>query len=245
MAPLPSRVRRPSEMAPLGPAESRGCASARDAEIGKERRFGSGFRGAGLSMVATPRGSTGKSWPSQSSAPIQAPKGYAAPSAAAQLPQPLSQPREECKPAKVPAPTVVPAPTAPSRSPEPDAIEKTLGRLALHSPESVDVASRLVDMAVAKVGKSRFKDLYEAKAVALSGRIGRAGDFGNDNMIQDFARVWQEQAFEEAVQVLCVDQGFARGQWNVATSTDYPGQPAQREARFALHWAVGEKSIVA
>jgi len=117
-------------------------------------------------------------------------------------------------------------------------IEKLLGSLALQSPESVDVASRLVDLAVAKVGKSRFKDLYAAKAIVLSGTQRNPADFRNDKTIQDFARVWQEEAFEKAVQCLCVAQGFARGQWNVSTSVDYPGQPMQTEARFSLHWAM-------
>jgi len=252
-----------SEMAPF--PTSTECPSGRSAEHGKvstpRARIGSGFRGAGLSMVSTPRASTGASWPSHSSALEQTTKGYAAPSAAARLPQPPTQPRESNVvrapesarrvPAKVSAPpgsqsAKVFAPPVAQQSPELEAcVEKKLGSLGLRSPESVDVAMRLVDLAVAKVGCSKFKELYEAKAVILSGKLGRAGDFGSDNMIQDFARVWQEQVFEEAVQCLCVAQGFARGTWNVAMSTDYPGQSAMTEARFALHWAGLDKGTSA
>mmetsp|Transcript_103107 Transcript_103107/g.189236 ORF Transcript_103107/g.189236 Transcript_103107/m.189236 type:complete len:232 (+) Transcript_103107:2-697(+) len=115
-------------------------------------------------------------------------------------------------------------------------LEKVLGQLALRSSDSVDVAIRLVDLATQKVGKSRLKELYEARAVVLTGRLGTPKDFRSDNAIKDFARVWQHDVFAEAVQCICSANGFACGKWNVATSVDYPGQPAQTEARFSLHW---------
>merc|ERR1712087_524949 len=115
-------------------------------------------------------------------------------------------------------------------------VEQTLGNLALRNPKAVDVATRLIDLAGAKIGRSRLKELYAARAVVLSGKLGGAADFGSDRTIQDLAQVWQDQAFEEVVQCLCAVHGFARGEWNVSSSVDYPGQPTQTEARFALHW---------
>merc|ERR1711907_467017 len=105
-----------------------------------------------------------------------------------------------------------------------------MGNLALRCPKAVDVANRLIDLVAAKVGRTRFKELYAARCVALSGRLCDANDFGSDRMIHDFAEVWQEQAFEDAVQCLCVMQGYAHGQWNVAASMDYPGQMTITEA---------------
>lgn len=114
--------------------------------------------------------------------------------------------------------------------------EKQLGRIALRSAEAVDLASRLMDLAVAKLRRSRLRDVYEAKAVALTGRLGRAGDFGSDEQIADLARVWQDDAFAEAVQCLCGLSGLTRGRWNVATASDYPGQQPSTEACFSIHW---------
>mmetsp|Transcript_48939 Transcript_48939/g.156529 ORF Transcript_48939/g.156529 Transcript_48939/m.156529 type:complete len:322 (+) Transcript_48939:147-1112(+) len=115
-------------------------------------------------------------------------------------------------------------------------LERLLGRIALRNAEAVELANRLLELAVAKMRSSRLKDIYQAKAVALTGSLGRPGDFGSDDVIRGLARVWQEDAFEQAVQCLCAGQGFSGCKWNVASVSDYPGQPPATDARFSVHW---------
>mmetsp|Transcript_72623 Transcript_72623/g.164846 ORF Transcript_72623/g.164846 Transcript_72623/m.164846 type:complete len:206 (+) Transcript_72623:51-668(+) len=114
--------------------------------------------------------------------------------------------------------------------------EKQLGRIALRNAEAVELASQLIDLAIAKLKRSRLKDVYEAKAVSLAGKLGRPGDFGSDKVIGNLAGVWQEDAFAEAVQCFCSLHGLTGGKWNVATASDYPGQEPSTEARFSVHW---------
>merc|ERR1712050_717394 len=111
------------------------------------------------------------------------------------------------------------------------------GQIALRNAGAVELATKLVDLAQEKLQKSRLKDVYTNKALVMNGRVGKPGDFSSDAIIHALAKVWQEDAFEDAVQCLCAMHGLSSGKWNVATCADYPGQQGGTEARFSLHWS--------
>jgi len=118
-----------------------------------------------------------------------------------------------------------------------DVAENALGRLALCNGEAVDIACRLVDLAAAKMQKMKLKEVHSAQAVVLIGRSDSPGDFRDRLMIEAFAKVWQDEVFEQAVQFLCSMHKLTHGKWNASSGIDYPGQKPGLEARFALHWS--------
>eukprot|EP00747_Dinoflagellata_sp_TGD_P166666 gnl/TRDRNA2_/TRDRNA2_189808_c0_seq1.p1 gnl/TRDRNA2_/TRDRNA2_189808_c0~~gnl/TRDRNA2_/TRDRNA2_189808_c0_seq1.p1 ORF type:complete len:264 (-),score=46.78 gnl/TRDRNA2_/TRDRNA2_189808_c0_seq1:83-760(-) len=114
--------------------------------------------------------------------------------------------------------------------------EKALGRLALTNADAVNIAITLFDLAGAKTRRSKLSEVYTSQCVVLRGCMGAPGDFKDDKTVSDFVRFWQDATFEEAVQYLCAMNKLTQGKWNVASGSDYPGQEAGSEVRFAVCW---------